>query len=124
MYTTDLNHIHEGLIIYMIIQERSEQLESQERRLDQIKFKPSVRGGKRSSRRLSGSPSPPPPPSLQVAVADVSALYYCTSCIVTILIICMYHRFQLVSSTPLMAYLVQQPSLQIIRNTRYVTIQS
>ena len=58
------------------IQERGEQLESNERRLDQIDLKPS---GKRISGRLSGSPSPPPPPprkSLQVAVADVSALYY------------------------------------------------
>ena len=32
----------------------------------------------------------------------------------------LYHRFLLVSSTPLMVYLVQQPSLETIQNTRYM----
>ena len=43
-------------------------------------------------------------------------VHVCVPCSFNIVL---YRRFQLVSSTPLMAYLVQQPSLLTIQNTRY-----
>ena len=57
------------------IQEMDEELDRQNLSLDRINLKAdaNIRSGKRSRKKLSDSPSPPP--SLQVAVADVSALY-------------------------------------------------
>ena len=70
--------------------------------------------------------SPTPPPSLRVETANVN---WCRATprwfqsLIFIYRTCMHLcRFQLVSSTPLMVYLVQQPSLQTILNIRYMYV--